>query len=240
MSGISSDSRDSRRTVIGERIRYRRIEQGLSVAQLAEKSGFNQSTISRIENGKLKPSEANISRLAKALGLSKTEKQEFMDLVNIIKAEFSPWLSGSAADIAETQRIFRARELNAKQIRNFEMFFVSGLLQTPDYMNAVFRRVGVVGSDLREVIESRRERQKIWADKNRDINIVLWEPVLRSRILPVSEHKQQLRHILSMAENNEESIRILPMDVILDIAVVNAFWMFDNALVSIETLFAHS
>lgn len=52
---------------IGERIRRRRIEKGLSQIQVAEKSGVSMQAISLWEHGKTSPSASNITALAKAL-----------------------------------------------------------------------------------------------------------------------------------------------------------------------------
>jgi hypothetical protein len=41
-----------------------------------------------------------------------------------------------------------------------------------------------------------------------------------------------------LSEQHEGSIRVLPLDVMLDFAIVNAFWLFDKSLVSIETLYS--
>ena len=238
MNRTAKQTFDSRRTVIGDRLKQHRKRADLSIADLADRSGFHKTTISRIESGKLKPSKLNITKIARALELSRSETKELLDLVSIIEAEFSPWLSDPSSGVAEMQKIFIARERRAKQISNFEMFFISGLLQTPAYMEAIYRRVGLTGTDMRSAIESRKERQNIWSDKGRSVTIVLWEPVLRSRILSLSDHQLQLRHILTLSEQHEGSIRVLPLDVVLDFAIVNAFWLFDKSLVSIETLYS--
>jgi transcriptional regulator with XRE-family HTH domain len=53
---------------IGEEIRRRREEQGLTGVQLAEKAGMAPSAVSQIETGKRTPNSASVVKLAAALG----------------------------------------------------------------------------------------------------------------------------------------------------------------------------
>jgi transcriptional regulator with XRE-family HTH domain len=53
---------------LGRRIRNRRLAAGLTLEQLATKSGFGKGYLSRIENGKKMPPIATLSRLADVLG----------------------------------------------------------------------------------------------------------------------------------------------------------------------------
>ena len=55
---------------IGEKIRQRRIELNWSQRDLAEKMGYNHSTITRIENGKISISQTRIIQFSKVLGVS--------------------------------------------------------------------------------------------------------------------------------------------------------------------------
>lgn len=53
---------------IGEQIRTRRTARGLSLAELAERSGFSKGFLSKIENGHAQPPIATLMKLARALG----------------------------------------------------------------------------------------------------------------------------------------------------------------------------
>lgn len=52
---------------MGERLAARREELRLTQAQVAERSGIRQSDISRIERGKLNPTQATLEKIAAAL-----------------------------------------------------------------------------------------------------------------------------------------------------------------------------
>ncbi len=52
---------------IGRRLFEARIQRDLTMDQLADKAGINQSTISKLERGINEPGAANVERLALAL-----------------------------------------------------------------------------------------------------------------------------------------------------------------------------
>lgn len=57
--------------MIGEKVRKRRLELGLTQEELALKMGYkNKSTINRIESNKSDVNQKNLVRLAEALGVS--------------------------------------------------------------------------------------------------------------------------------------------------------------------------
>ncbi len=55
---------------LGDAVRRRREQQGLSLRDVADETGVSASTLSRIENGTGKPDADNIARLAAWLDMS--------------------------------------------------------------------------------------------------------------------------------------------------------------------------
>ena len=58
---------------LGQNVRRRRDDRGLTQEKLAEKSGLDSTYISDIERGRRNPGIKNVARLAKALGLTTAE-----------------------------------------------------------------------------------------------------------------------------------------------------------------------
>jgi transcriptional regulator with XRE-family HTH domain len=69
---------------LGECVRRLRVETGMSQVVFAERCGFYQTYLSRIENGHANPSLNAIEVLANALGLS------VFDLFDLVKAAAQP------------------------------------------------------------------------------------------------------------------------------------------------------
>jgi transcriptional regulator with XRE-family HTH domain len=55
---------------VGERLRRKREDAGMSVRTLAAKAGFSASFISQVENGQASPSISSLERIASVLGVS--------------------------------------------------------------------------------------------------------------------------------------------------------------------------
>ena len=55
------------------------VEQGLIQADVATEAGLGESRLSRIVNGRVQPTDVEISRLAKVLGLPKRDLAETHD-----------------------------------------------------------------------------------------------------------------------------------------------------------------
>lgn len=57
----------------GNQLRTLRIHRGMKLAELAEMSGVSSNQISKLEQGKVEPTEITKSKLAKAFGMKVAE-----------------------------------------------------------------------------------------------------------------------------------------------------------------------
>jgi len=57
----------------GERLRYWRLARGMTLRDLAKRSGVNHSAISLMERGKRRPHPGTVLRIAEALGVEPHE-----------------------------------------------------------------------------------------------------------------------------------------------------------------------
>ncbi|MDX3928235.1 MAG: helix-turn-helix domain-containing protein [Shinella sp.] len=64
------ESIDDIQSIIGDRVRLLRVEHGLTLEQLAERSGVSRAMISRIERGEASPTAPLLARLCTALDLT--------------------------------------------------------------------------------------------------------------------------------------------------------------------------
>lgn len=111
--------------MIGEEIRRRRKEQGLTIEQLAAKSGMAFSAISQIETGKRAPHSTSVVKLAAALGCEagdlypKVPKQ--LSLEDFPAEQVAAFLAENERDNERIKREFE--KLSANDIR--EMMLAS-------------------------------------------------------------------------------------------------------------------
>jgi transcriptional regulator with XRE-family HTH domain len=68
-----SYSKDAQSVEVGPRLKELRVEHGMSMRALAQRSGLSANALSMIERGRASPSVSTLSKLAEALGISITE-----------------------------------------------------------------------------------------------------------------------------------------------------------------------
>ena len=105
-------ARPRRREVFPDRLRAARDRQGWSQAELAEKSGFQASAISRFETGAAKPSFENLRRLAGALRVSTDYLLGLSDDPTASAAHAPDPLFRKFEGMTEEQRDFAAKLLD--------------------------------------------------------------------------------------------------------------------------------
>jgi hypothetical protein len=107
-------------------------------------------------------------------------------------------------------------EDKAARIHEWEMRGIPGLLQTRSYASAVIRacRPYDGGEELERDAEARVERQKILAgDDPPRLWVVLGEGVLRQAVGGARVMREQLGHLLSLADAQGIVLQVLPFAV---------------------------
>lgn len=91
---------------IGQRIKDRRLELGLTQKQLGELCGMADSAVRKYESGKIIPKKATIERISHALSISEAdlydeETRERNDRIQYLNEVLSASIVGSPTDKAE-------------------------------------------------------------------------------------------------------------------------------------------
>ncbi|MFJ3235546.1 Scr1 family TA system antitoxin-like transcriptional regulator [Streptomyces sp. NPDC086787] len=109
---------------------------------------------------------------------------------------------------------YMAQEREAISLCWFDAMVMPGLLQTPEYAEAVLReRVPAYDSDeLATKLEARLDRQEILQRKKPPtMSFVIWEPVLQLALVGEEARRRQLRRLRECADLPELTLQILPM-----------------------------
>lgn len=196
------DAKLAPRDRLGRRLRRLRERKGLSLRQLSELvGGYSHSYLGRVELGEQLPSEA----LADAL-------DEFFDTDGVL-AELLELAHDSL--IRDYSRKAVYWEPQAERIQVFNSSIVAGLLQTPEYAKALFRRSLPSETDeqLGERIAVRVKRQRILdREKPPYFWAIMDEAALRRPLGGVSCMAQQLEHVLQLSERPHVTVQVLPFD----------------------------
>ncbi|EPD63919.1 helix-turn-helix domain-containing protein [Streptomyces sp. HGB0020] len=203
--------------LVGVQLAGIREDAGLAQEQAARAVGFSPAKLSRIEAGKGRrpPTEGDVRTL---LDYYKTEDYEALVLLQLLRRAGEPgwWQRFDKRLMPEWfDRLVGLQEA-ANSIRTFEIQYVPGLLQTPAYARAVVER-GLPSAPAREVsrrVELRTRRGELL---QRPDAPQLWAIIDESVLLRVlgsrEVMREQLDHLVTMAQLPHVSLQIVPLDV---------------------------
>ncbi|MET7574571.1 helix-turn-helix transcriptional regulator [Streptomyces sp. NPDC005492] len=203
--------------LVGVQLAGMREDLGLAQDQAARAVGFSPPKLSRIEAGKGRrpPVEADVRAL---LELYKADEHEARVLLELLRRAGEPgwWQRYDKRLMPEWfDRLVGLQEA-ATAIRTFEIQYIPGLLQTTAYTRAVVER-GLPTAPAREVqrrLELRTRRRELL---ERPEAPQLWAIIDESVLLRVlggpEVMREQLRHLVEMAQRPRVTVQIVPLDV---------------------------
>ncbi|MFB7778140.1 helix-turn-helix domain-containing protein [Streptomyces bauhiniae] len=215
--------------LLGRHLRRLREAAGLLQKDVvAAKAIGSESMLSKIETGKVPVQERHVRRLVQLYTQGDPGDLEAC-LAMAREASQKEWFAAYHDVIPDHGNRLFSQERDAQEIRTFEAQHVPGLLQIPDYaqaimMEAVSNAQGFLQADdlaaLRRRIAFRLERQMhLSLPGAPDFFAVLDENVLRRTKCSAPVMRAQLRHLYNVAENSARTnIRVLPFDADVDLA----------------------
>ncbi|POX44833.1 transcriptional regulator [Streptomyces sp. Ru71] len=203
--------------LVGVQLAGFREDAGFSQDQAAKALGFSGAKLSRIESGKGRrpPAESDVRAL---LDLYGTDAYESSVLLRLLQRAGEPgwWQRYDKRLMPEWfERLVGLQEA-AATIRTFEIQYVPGLLQTPAYTQAVVQRglPNAPAAEVRRRVELRTRRAELLL---RDDAPQLWAVLDESVLLRVLGGKdvmrEQLAHLIAMAERPHVTVQVVPLDV---------------------------
>lgn len=177
---------------------------GKSQEQVAEAVEVDRSRLSAWENGHATPYPQQREGYAKAINVTLGELASMLSSMPIDAGEVPDWLA-----------TYLNMEQSATVIRVHEPEVVYGLLQTPAYVEAVVRGVGLAGVTDDYVIQNvnqRRKRQKRVRDGSLTLDVIQAEQVLHVRLGDAGVMAEQLHAMADIAEQDNVTMRITTFD----------------------------
>jgi transcriptional regulator with XRE-family HTH domain len=203
--------------LVGVQLAGFREDAGLAQDQAARAVGFSPAKLSRIESGKGRrpPTENDVRALLQLYG---TDDYEASVLVKLLQRAGEPgwWQRYDKRLMPEWfDRLVGLQEA-AATIRTFEIQYVPGLLQTPAYTRAVVER-GLPNAPAGEVerrVELRRHRARLLLRPQApQLWAVIDESVLLRVLGSTDVMREQLAHLVEMAERSNVTVQIVPLSV---------------------------
>jgi transcriptional regulator with XRE-family HTH domain len=234
-----------RRLRLGAELRGLRSERGLTHEQLASRIGQSRAAISRLENGHA-VDQAVVLAILDALDV---DEDRWAKIISITRqaAERGWWESNR--DMGVRQALYADFEAGAVTIREFQMAFLPGLLQTPEFTRARMEAEGLGPGDGRRAdraVEARNGRQRMLRRPGGpSYEVIIDELAVRRRAAPDDIVRAQLYHITARANADANTtVRILPTDALIDSFAVprSAFSLYtyadpdDPTVVAVDTV----
>ncbi|MGB7798922.1 MAG: helix-turn-helix transcriptional regulator [Pseudonocardiaceae bacterium] len=225
------------REALGVRLREIRKEAGLTGRALAVSVGRHFTKISRIENGSQAPSEDDI----RAWCLACAADGQIPDLIATARAIESMYVEWRRHTRAGMKRLMLTPVPLYEQttlFRIYEHSAIPGLFQTAEYSAALltyFIDFLDAPNDLEAAIQARMERQRIIYSGNRRFIVVLEENALRARVGSPETMAGQLDRLLATISLPRVSVGIIPQAAPRRTFTQVGFWIYDNAMVGVET-----
>jgi len=192
---------------------------GLKSNELAKKLGWDPSKISTIEHGKARASEVDLIQYLSMCGKD-------IDYVNDFRRRYQYAFDEYILQVKGNLRTVAMAESTAGKIFSYDPLIVSGLFQTEEYAEGVYRTTGLVAEErIPALVQARTDRQAILQRHDRpDCLFYIHELALQQPMGDDGVMQAQYERLLSKAH----LIRIVPAKV----AVVSAgfmLWEYEKA-----------
>ncbi|MFE7842599.1 helix-turn-helix domain-containing protein [Streptomyces sp. NPDC057474] len=200
----------ARQVRLGVELRKLRDAAGMSARQVAGLLSSTSAQMSQVESGLSGVSEHRVRRLAELYACADTALVEALVVMATDRTrgwweEYRDVLPSAFLDLAELEH-------HGRSIQVIGTSHVPGLLQTEEYARAVFSYwVPEFTSGEVEPRVAHRMRRKAILERC-PYEVVLHEPVLRTRVADRSVARAQLATILQESERPNVTVRVIPFD----------------------------
>lgn len=195
------------RVILGRRLQEYRERAGVTVADAWRKSGISDTKIRKLERG-----VNDAIRLADVYAFSAIYQCNPTETAHLIElaegADSHGWYHGY--DVPPELAHYIEQEGAASAIHIYEQEFINGLFQTETYLDALREnRPGVKGG-ADNGLRVQRQEAVMSGTAPPEIVYLTSEAALRRRVGGPDVMREQIRHLLDMAERDHISIQVIP------------------------------
>ncbi|MEV1007467.1 helix-turn-helix transcriptional regulator [Streptomyces sp. NPDC049881] len=200
------------RIVLGTHLRRLREECRISREAAGDAIRGSHAKISRLELGRVGAKERDVADLLTLYGVHDEPRRG--QLLALARQASTPgWWQKYSDVVPSWFETLIGLEEAASVIRTFEVQFIPGLLQTPDYARACIR-LGNPRASERQVerrVELRMERQKmLFKEHGPKLWAVVDEAALSRTLGSLETMRGQIRHLRDLADRPNVTIQVAP------------------------------
>ncbi|MFI6866132.1 helix-turn-helix domain-containing protein [Nocardia sp. NPDC050406] len=198
---------------LGRLLAQHRRRAGMTAYAVARLLETSQQTIGRMEDGlKSKVPQLWINALADAYHLTDDERRVLIGLAQELAAAQKSWWRPYSDGLRSGFDHYMGLEEAARKMTTWKAAIVPGLLQTPEYRRAIawIESPGSPTEQVEKQVEVAVHRQGRLRDTAFELDVVLWEAVLRDQIGGGTVMADQLYRLADMGQLPNISIRAVP------------------------------
>ncbi|WP_432164851.1 helix-turn-helix domain-containing protein [Streptomyces sp. bgisy031] len=230
---MSTDFQQAR-AALGARLKELRAE--VSQRVLAERLGWPQSKVSKLEGGRQTATLEDLAAWAQATE-HPAAADELAARLQGIESHSRSWRRQLRAGHKPVQDALTVEYDRSTVLRAWEGAMVVGMLQTPDYARAVFARYAELHQsprDLDDAVRARVKRQEMLYQPGRIFHIVMWEAALHAGVAAPHVLAAQLDRLVGAIGLDTVKLGIVPLGGGLAVPPANGFWLYDDRLAIVE------
>ena len=196
------------RMAVGVQLRRQREAAGISREAAATLIRASPPKISRMELGRHRFKERDLLDLLTLYGV--TGAEERAELLGLARQANEPgWWHRYGDLLPSWFETYVAMEQTASLIRTYELQFIPGLLQTPEYSRTVFWLVHRDPDEVERRVELRRRRQEILTSAQApQLWAVIDEAALHRPLAGADLCRRQLAHLIELDELPNVSLQV--------------------------------
>ncbi|MFV2106120.1 DUF5753 domain-containing protein [Micromonospora sp. LOL_015] len=219
------------RRQLGRRLRRLREEAARTEQEVERAKVCSRTTLWRIENGKFPVKMNTVRGLCWFYGAD-PETTDALTRLAAASDDHGWWESHGDA-VPDWFRLYVGLEAAATEIHNYNPELIHGLLQTPDYMRAVFRAADPQATEqkIEGQVSLRLDRQISYYDREQPARIVavLGAGALAREVGGPAVMAEQRAHLAGLGRRVRVEIRVLPWSAGAHAAMVSPFTLLDFA-----------
>jgi len=202
------------RILLGSQLRKLREAKGITREEAGYLIRASESKISRMELGRVSFKERDVVDLLAMYGVN--DPDDRTALVTLAREANSPgWWHKYSDVLPEWFSVYVGLEEAASLLRVYEVQFIPGLLQTPDYTRAIVERgqSGAPAEEIERRVALRGTRQEILAKPGAPrLWAVVDEAALRRPIGGRAVMRGQLERLIAATEEPNFTLQIVPFE----------------------------
>jgi Domain of unknown function (DUF5753)/Helix-turn-helix domain len=198
-----------------------REQRELTLAAVCDPLKWQQSKLSRMENGLQCISEVDLGSLFAVYAVTGHERGP---LLHMAERQDDPGYWETDSPLTLESRTLQRLERSTTGIVDVAAWLIPELAQTADYARAVMKSEDVPSEHIAARVDARLARQLILAkDKAPKLDLIVGETALRRTIGGRDVMIKQLRGLLEIAQRPDTRLRIVPLDASGDAGLHIAF-----------------